>query len=159
MKEEEGKVVEASNEKTSEEKVEEAIQSGKELEKLGAMVKAQGGDANYIINTSLFPKAEFTREIRAERDGFIFRMNAETVGIACAKLGAGREKKGDLIDFTAGIKLLKKTGDKVSVGEVIAQMFASDESKFTDAEKTFLSSVEYSENKPETIPLILGRVE
>ncbi|MBE6784544.1 MAG: thymidine phosphorylase [Ruminococcaceae bacterium] len=142
----------------AEEKVEEVISNGKALRKLADMVKAQGGNENYVYDTSLFPKAEFTYKIRAEKDGFISHMNAESVGIACAKLGAGREKKGDSIDFTAGIKLLRKTGDKVSAGEVIAEMYSSDESKFTDAEKTFNSSITYSETKPEKINLILGKL-
>lgn len=143
----------------AEEKVEEVLANGKALEKLSAMVKAQGGDENYINDTSRFEKARFTREIRAESDGFISHMNAETVGVACAKLGAGREKKGDSIDFTAGIKLLKKTGAKVRKGETIAEMYTSDESKFTDAEKAFLSSIEYIEKEPEKINLILGKVD
>lgn len=143
----------------AEEKAEEVISNGKALEKLVAMVKAQGGNENYISDTNLFEKAEFKQEIKAEKDGYISHMNAETVGVACAKLGAGREKKGDTIDFTAGIMLLKKTGDKVAKEETIAEMYASDKSKFTDAEKTFLSSLEYSETPPEKIPLILGKVE
>ncbi|MBQ2827888.1 MAG: thymidine phosphorylase [Clostridia bacterium] len=142
----------------AEEKVREAISSGKALEKLASMVSAQGGDKNYIYDTSLFEKAKFTREIKAECDGFISHMNAETVGVACAKLGAGREKKGDDIDFTAGIMLSKKTGDKVSSGEVIARIYASDESRFSSAEETFLSAVEYSEEEPEKRSLIMGKI-
>lgn len=145
--------------KNAEEKVEEAISSGKALKKLASMVKAQGGDENYIYDTSLFEKAEFTREIKAEEDGFISHMNAETVGVACAKLGAGREKKGDSIDFTAGIRLIKKTGAEVRKGEVIAEMYTSDKSKLDDAEKTFLSALEYSPAQPEKRSLVLGKTE
>ncbi len=152
-------LLEMAGVENAEEKVEEAISSGKALSKLADMVKAQSGDENYIHDISLFPKAEFTREIKSEAEGYISRMNAETVGIACAKLGAGREKKGDSIDFAAGIKLLKKTGDKISAGEVIAEMYTSDEDKFSDAEKTFLSSIEYSDTAPEIRNLILGRIE
>lgn len=143
----------------AEEKVEEVISNGKALEKLALMVRAQGGDESYIYDTSLFEKAKFVREIKAEKDGFISRMNAETVGIACSKLGAGREKKGDSIDFTAGIYLRKKTGDKVFKGEKIADMFASDNSKLDEAEKTFLSAVEYDSVVPEYVPLIMGKIE
>ncbi len=143
----------------AEEKVEEVISNGKALEKLALMVRAQGGDESYIYDTSLFEKAKFVREIKAEKDGFISRMNAETVGIACSKLGAGREKKGDSIDFTAGIYLRKKTGDKVFKGEKIADMFASDNSKLEEAEKTFLSAVEYDSVVPEYVPLIMGKIE
>lgn len=143
----------------AEERIEEVLSNGKALEKLASMVSAQGGDENYIYDTSLFEKAKFTREIKAEYDGFISHMNAETVGVACAKLGAGREKKGDDIDFTAGIVLHKKTGASVTKGEVIAVMYTSDERCFADAEKTFLSSIGYSEKEPESRPLIMGKVE
>lgn len=142
-----------------EEKVEEVISNGKALRKLADMVKAQGGDENYIYDTSLFEKAEFTREIKAEKDGYISHMNAETVGIASAKLGAGREKKGDSIDFTAGIKLLKKTGEKVASGETIAEMYTSDKAKFAEAERTFLSAVEYSSEEAKKFPLIYGKIK
>lgn len=143
----------------AEEKVEEVISNGKALDKFADMVKAQGGDERYVYDTSLFEKAEFIRDIKAEKDGYISHMNAETVGVACAKLGAGREKKGDTIDFTAGIKLLKKTGDKVSQGDKIAEMYTSVQSKLDDAEKTFLSAIEYSTEKPEKVNLILGKVD
>ena len=143
----------------AEEKIEEVLSNGKALEKLASMVSAQGGDENYIYDTSLFKNAKFTREIKAEYDGFISHMNAEKVGVACAKLGAGREKKGDDIDFTAGIMLHKKTGASVTKGEVIAEMYTSDARCFADAEKTFLSSIEYSEKEPESRPLIMGKVE
>ena len=145
--------------KDAESKVEEVISNGKALEKLADMVKAQGGDERFIYDTSLFEKAEFTCKVQAEKDGFISRMNAEMVGIASAKSGAGREKKGDSIDFAAGIKLFKKTGDKVSAGEVIAEIYSSSESKLKDAEKTFLSAIEYSETEPQKRQLILGKVE
>ncbi len=143
----------------AEEKVEEAIASGKALDKLAQMVKAQGGNEKYIYDTSLFPKAKYKKVIKAREDGFISHMNAETVGIACAELGAGREKKGDPIDFTAGIKLLKKTGDKINKGEAIAEMYSSDETKFENAEKTFLSSLEYSGKSMKKTSLIKGKVD
>lgn len=143
----------------AEEKVEEVISNGKALGKFADMVKAQGGNSEYVYDNALFEKAEFTREIKAEKNGYISHMNAETVGVACAKLGAGREKKGDTIDFTAGIMLFKKTGDKVSQGDIIAEMHTSSQSKLDDAQKTFLSAIEYSSEKPEKVELILGKVD
>lgn len=145
--------------KDAEKAVEEAVSSGKALEKLALMVKSQGGDENYIYDTSLFEKAEHSKKIKATQDGFIYKMNAESIGIACSKLGAGREKKGDSIDFAAGIRLYKKTGDAVKNGDVIAEMYTSDKEKFHSAEETFLSAVEYSLTKPKESKLIIGKVE
>ena len=54
-------------------------------------------------------------------------MDAEGIGISSTMLGAGRETKESVIDFGAGIKLVKKTHDKVAKGDTIAILYTSDE--------------------------------
>lgn len=74
-------------------------------------------------------------------------------------LGAGRIKKEDPIDPSAGIKILKKTGDRVEKGDGIAVLFASDEGLFVEAEKTLKEALAYSEFPPEKRPLIIDILE
>ena len=74
-------------------------------------------------------------------------------------LGAGRQKKEDSIDSTAGLLVLKKTGDMVHKGEEIARLFASNRSLFSDAEELYLQALSFSENTPVRSPLILGCIE
>ena len=81
-------------------------------------------------------------------------MNAEEIGISSVVLGAGREKKDDIIDMTAGIILNKKTGDIIKKGDVIATLYTNNKSTIKSAKEKFLSAVEFSEEKPEEIPLI-----
>ena len=134
--------------------VEDAIVSGAAFEKLRAMVKAQGGNVDYIDNPELFEKAKFSYEVKAPRSGFVFSMNAETIGIASVVLGAGRERKGDPIDYKAGITLKKKTGDSVNEGDVIAILYTDLEEKIKDAEEMLLSAYKITEEKPEEEKLI-----
>ena len=47
-------------------------------------------------------------------------MDTRLVGAAAAQLGAGRERKGDAVDYGAGIELHKKPGDFVRKGDSIA---------------------------------------
>ena len=85
-------------------------------------------------------------------------MNTEQVGISAVLLGAGREKKEDSIDFSAGITLCKKAGDAVEKGETLAVFYTSDEEKAKRAEELYLSAMTFSETKPEPIPLIMAKV-
>ncbi|MBO5858227.1 MAG: thymidine phosphorylase [Clostridia bacterium] len=135
------------------------IDDGSALLKLAEMVKLQGGDENYILNTDLFPKAEFSRDVVADESGYISSMNTEGVGSVCVALGAGRQRKEDDIDPSAGIVIEKKTGDKIEKGDVIATLYCSDEALFDVAEKQYRESVFIAPTKPEAIPLLLDVVE
>ena len=83
-----------------------------------------------------------------------FSAAAKRLSSAALLLGAGRSKKEDAIDFSAGIYLAKKTGDAVCRGDVIATLYASDESLFAAAEKKLLDATEIVATKPQPHPLI-----
>ncbi len=135
------------------------IADGSALNKLAGMVSAQGGDAEYIRNPSLFEKAKYIYNVSMPENGYIARMNAEGIGSVCVLLGAGRMKKEDVIDPTAGIVLHKKTGDYAEKGETIATLYTSDESVFENAKQRFFESLTFGEQKPEAAELLLGIVE
>ena len=106
---------------------EEALNSGRALERFLAMVKAQGGDEECILDTDKLSAAPLRREVKAEKEGYIFHIDTEKCGIASVLLGAGRETKESALDYGAGIILKKKPGDRVARGEVMAVLFASKE--------------------------------
>lgn len=135
------------------------IDDGSALEKLADMVAVQGGDSRYIYDTSLFEKAKYSFSIKAKKSGFITSMETEEIGSVCVILGAGRQKKEDSIDHSAGIVLEKKTGDYVEKGDVIAVLHYSDETLSAPAAEKFLGAVTIKDEKPEKRPLILGTVE
>lgn len=132
------------------------IADGSALGKLAEMVEMQGGDADYVRNPSLFPKAEFSFEVIAEESGFVSSMDAEGIGLACLELGAGRQTKEDSIDFSAGVVLNKKTGDAVEKGDCLATLYCSDSSLFGKAADKFLQSVSIKAEKPQSKPLFYG---
>lgn len=138
----------------AEDLVNDAIKSGKALEKFKEWISHQGGNGNWIENPDNFPKAEFKEDIISEKDCYISSMNAEEIGISSVILGAGREKKEDTIDFSAGIVLNKKSGDKVAKGDIIATLYTNNENSLNTAKEKFLSAIECSNEKPKEIPLI-----
>lgn len=140
-------------------KVENALGSGAAFDKFKDMIEGQGGNPEWADDTSLFPKAKFTRSVRCEKNGYIAAVNAENYGAAAQILGAGRARKEDEIDFAAGILLAKKRGDKVAVGDTIATLFSSSEEKLFAAEKILRESTVVSDIKPPKTPLVLDIIE
>ena len=139
--------------------VKKSIEDGSALETLAKMVKAQHGNNSVIYNPDLFPKAKYSREVKADKSGYIVRVDTEGYGIASLLLGAGRNTKEESIDFSAGITLVKKTGDKVEEGDVIAVLYTNDENRFPSAVDRFMKSTEIGAEKPEERPLVFERVE
>ena len=133
---------------------EKAIEDGSALNKLREMITAQGGNADVVDDFSLFKQPKYQIEIRSEKEGFISHIDAEKIGIASVILGAGREKKGDPIDPSAGIILKKKTGDFVEKGQTLAVFHTDDSTKVKDAEKEFFDALTFSDTKPDNQKLI-----
>lgn len=134
--------------------VNDAIDSGKAFNKMKEWISAQGGDVSFIENTDKFPKAEYVYDVLADSDGYISSMDTEKIGLASVILGAGRENKEASIDFSAGIMLYKKTGDKISKGEKSATLFTNNKMSLDDAEKMYRSALFVSSVNPKCKPLI-----
>lgn len=129
------------------------IESGKAIEKLKELIRIQGGDPRVVDDNSLFPQAKNTYDIRAERDGYIYSIDAESIGIGAMLLGAGRKTKEESIDPAAGIRLVKKIGDRVDKGSVICQLMTNLD-EFDDAIDKVKGAFVINDEKPETKPYI-----
>lgn len=99
--------------------LEEVITNKKALETLCAMVKAQGGDDEYIRNPELFKKAKEVIAVKSPRSGYVKDLEAMSLGLVSMKLGGGRQTTEDQIDHSVGLILNKKIGDHVDEGEVL----------------------------------------
>lgn len=136
-----------------------AIADGSALQTLVKMVHAQGGNEKLLLDTSLFKKAAYDYEVKAQKSGYIEHVDTESYGMASLALGAGRAKKEDPIDYSAGITLEKKTGDFVKEGDVIAVLHTNKPESVKEAEERILKATEISSEPVEKKPIILGRIE
>jgi pyrimidine-nucleoside phosphorylase len=134
------------------------IDDGSAFAKLKEMVAAQGGDTRVLDDAANFAQASVSHEVPAQKEGYLYAMNTEQCGICSVELGAGREKKEDAIDFSAGILLHKQIGDYVKIGESIATFYSSEQSKCIEAEKLFEHAVVIRSQKPKAVPIIHARV-
>ena len=72
-------------------------------------------------------------ELKLEsRGGYIADIDAEQVARVAFRLGAGRAKAGDAIDFSAGVLLSVTHGDRVESGSPVARLFAKDRADALD---------------------------
>lgn len=109
------------------------LESGAALEKLRQMIAAQGGDAGVIEDYTKFGRAAFCKEVRAASGGYVTSVNTEGIGMASQRAGAGRLRKEDPIDLTAGIRMTRKIGDAVSEGDVLATVYGNDRGRLAEA--------------------------
>lgn len=117
---------------------EETIENGMALKKFKDFIKAQGGNQEVVEDYDIMKNPKYSRDVRgkqlSEIDGVIEKISAEKIGIASVKTGAGRSAKDDLIDFSAGVTLRKKTGDSFEKNDIIATLWGNDPEKLKDAE-------------------------
>jgi len=98
---------------------------GSALAKFKEFVAAQGGDIECIDKYSLFQPAQNRIPFKAERDGYLERVDALEIGLAAGCLGAGRHKLGDDVDHSVGIVVYRKCGDHVKKGDTILEVFSN----------------------------------
>lgn len=144
----------AANQEEAEQLMQSVIEDGSALAKFAEFVSAQGGDGSYVYDTSRFPKAAYTKDVLAPEDGFVHRILAEEIGIACMTLGGGRETKESEIDLSVGILLHKKNGDAVKKGETLAVIYGNDKEKMENAAGKILPAYEISSEKAEKQPVV-----
>ena len=119
----------------------ECINSGKALEKFKQMVTMQGGNVECIENPELMLKAKYEKIVQAKSAGYIVSMDTEKIGEVTSMLGAGRRVKEDVLDYTAGIILNKKTGEYVDEGENLATLYSSKCEDMSELSSEFYSAL------------------
>jgi pyrimidine-nucleoside phosphorylase len=116
----------ATSDQDAETRVRDALSSGKAFERFERMVVRQGGDARVLHDRGRLPQAANRRNVNAERDGIITALDAELVGRASVLLGAGRDRADAAIDLAAGIKVVRKPGDRVRTGDPVLELHFND---------------------------------
>lgn len=149
----------AMNIKDAEKKVYGALKDGSALEKFKEIVLAQGGDTGVINDPSIFATALHKWEFKASQGGYINDIDSLKIAKGALMLGAGRQTIDSEIEYGAGVVLHKKTGMAVEEGEVILEAYYNDQSQMNDAQKYFISAVEFVMAEPPKRDLIHKIIE
>src|SRR5512133_2239811 len=142
------------DEATGRERAAAAIQDGSALAAYERWIEAQGGDPN----EDALPSAPVVRDVHAPRGGHVGAIGAVDVGLAALRLGAGRRTKDDEIDHAVGVVCLKKCGDAVDTGDVLAQVHAGDDDSAVRAAGEVLASYAFADDAPPARPIVLETI-
>ena len=131
----------------------ENLRNGKAMDKWRQMISAQGGNPDAEL-----PKARHSHQILATESGFVSRLDALEVGVASWRLGAGRERKEDAVQFGAGVVLNVQIGSRIEAGQPLMTLFTDTDEKFDRAIELAGGAVEISSSSVAQRKLILGRI-
>lgn len=138
---------------------EQKINDGCAYKKFLEIAEVQNGDVKYVKDWKNYKRANYSKKITSEKEGYINEMDAFMFGMASIELGCGRKKADDKIDKLAGIILNKKCGDKITKGEEICELWAEEESKLNEAKKIVEDAIVIKKTKPRKRKLIIDIID
>ena len=131
-----------------------ALNDGRAMDKWNEMIRAQHGDP-----TAKLQVAKHEHTILAESTGYVNELDALAVGTASWRLGAGRARKEDPVQFGAGIVLHAKRGEKIEKGAPLMTLYTDEAERFDRAVEALSGGVKIeSELSSSFTPLILDRI-
>ena len=130
-----------------------ALKDGRAMDKWRAMISAQGGDPNAKL-----PVAKESQTVNATSDGVITKLDALSVGLASWRLGAGRARKEDPIQFGAGVTLHAQLGDTVKAGDPLYTLYTDEPARFQRASETIENAYSIEAQAVVARKLILDRI-
>lgn len=133
--------------------VEERLKDGRAMDVWKHMVRAQGGDPEAPM-----ARAEHTHEVVADRDGYLMELDALALGVGSWRLGAGRARKEDPVQLTAGIEIHADLGQKVVKGQKLLTLHTETPDKFDRALESITPGIVIGDEQPAERQIILDRI-
>ncbi len=131
-----------------------ALKDGRAMDKWRQMISAQGGDLDAAL-----PIAKESHVVTAPADGYLSELDALALGTASWRLGAGRARKEDAVQFGAGITLHAQLGDKVTAGQPLLTLFTDEAERFDRALEAIEGHVQVSNEAQPARKIILDRID
>jgi thymidine phosphorylase len=131
-----------------------ALNDGRAMDKWNEMIRAQKGDP-----TAKMQVAKHEHVILAEASGFVNELDALAVGTASWRLGAGRARKEDPVQFGAGIIIHAKRGEKIEKGAPLLTLYTDESERFERAIDALEGGIKIEDSASSSYtPLILDRI-
>ena len=113
-------------------RAEAVLDRGGAAERFLRMVRAHGGDPVAVEQGRLRSGVDDV-DVVAERDGVVVRVDARDVGVAAFRLGAGRVRAEDPVDFAVGLRVHARPGTVVERGQPLVTISHRDGRGLEDA--------------------------
>ncbi|MEM7138545.1 MAG: thymidine phosphorylase [Myxococcota bacterium] len=145
----------AKSEASARRRLESAVANGDALAKMRELVRAQGGDPRVVDEPDRLPKAKYRAKVAASQSGYVRDIDAQEVGRASMRLGAGRTRAEDAVDPSAGVLLHAQRGDQVESGQPLATLYAAKRSLLAQVRGQVLDAITIGRSKPRKRPRII----
>lgn len=142
------------NETEARRKLEAVVANGAALAKFREIVVAQGGDVRAIDDVARLPQARLKVALTASKTGVVSKVDALDVALAALRLGAGRAKADDKVDFAVGVSDLVKIGERVAAGATLCVIHANDETALLEAREKLEAAIVLTDTAGEPPRLI-----
>lgn len=149
----------AQDHTVAQQKLQQALDSGKALEIFAQMIKKLGGPTDFIEkHTSYLPSTSIIRPIFAPQSGFVKAMQTREIGLSIIKLKGGRTHPDQKLDYATGFSHFCQIGDFVDSQTPLAYIHAQDEASFAQAHSDLLSAISIVENPVAISPSVIERI-
>ena len=100
-----------------------ALTNGTAEAKFVEMCKAQGATVDVTKHPEALTVSAQKSVFNAPRAGFISKIDGQSMGMLLVRMGGGRQKASDTIDYSVGFKLHEKLGAKISKGDPLVTVY------------------------------------
>ena len=140
-------------------RAQQALDDGRAFDKFVALAEAQGGDPSVLHQPEKREGYRVAAEVKAPAgaEGYVTAIDSLALGYAAVALGAGRARKEDNVDPTAGFVLHKQVGDSVRPGEVLADVYTRKRNVFEETEAAVQAAYSYGAQPAASASRLLDR--
>jgi pyrimidine-nucleoside phosphorylase len=135
-----------------------ALTSGKALDRFRKIVERQGGDPKVLDDTSKLPQAKECEIFTAPRAGLVAKVEPRAIGRGIIELGGGRRVMSDTVDKSVGFVITVKPGDAVKKGEPLASIYAKDAAGIESGRETLHAAIAIADEAEAPLKLVSHKI-
>ena len=134
------------------------LQDGSAKARFSAMVRAQGGPANFVDRWQDYLEIAPAYELRAANAGYLSEIDGAALGQAVVTLGGGRQREDDRIDHSVGLSDITPLGTYLRKGAPIARLHCRSSKQADIALRAIQAALTLSSEPPVLPALIIERI-
>jgi thymidine phosphorylase len=131
----------------------QTLRDGTAMARFRQLIAAQGGDLSVPL-----PIGAQSETVTASRGGTMGDIDAMAVGLTAWRLGAGRSRSGEQVQFGAGVKIHRRPGEPVAAGEPLFTLYTDTPERFATAMAELDGGWSVGDTPPVSRPLIIDRI-
>ena len=129
--------------------VQQAILSGKAMEKFAQMIALLGGPNDFAEHSEKYlPHSKYIKPVLAPCNGHITKIDTRKIGLTLIKLNGGRTHPNQKLDLATGFSHFVQIGDKVDISTPLALIHYQDEKQYELAQNDILEAIEIGNKCP-----------